>query len=154
MLRTVVCLPYHQHPLLPNGRRPQYAGNLYSASLSFGVRTEPIEQFNVLLRTRATGALQTEIRCLHTLSRRIGTINGRVLQTPRCPGWLVFQKTFKGTQGQAHETCYCRLPFLQAFCLSFSQRKVLLTELAAHLPYSSPQPYRHWLHELALPRPI
>lgn len=42
-------------------------------------------------------------------------------------------------------------PFYKSFCLSFSQRKVLLTELAAHLPYSSPQPYRHWLHELALP---
>ena len=28
-------------------------------------------------------------------------------------------KIFKGTQDQAHETCYCRLPFLQTFCLSF-----------------------------------
>ena len=28
-------------------------------------------------------------------------------------------KIFKGTQDQAYETCYCRLPFLQTFCLSF-----------------------------------
>lgn len=35
-----------------------------------GGHTQPVEQFNVLLRTRATGALQTEIRCLRTQSHR------------------------------------------------------------------------------------
>lgn len=70
MLRTAVCLPYHQHPLLPNGIGGPNLLGTFTVRLFHGGHTKPVEQFNVVLRTRATGAVQLLLKILAEKPRR------------------------------------------------------------------------------------